>query len=78
MAMCIFAYLRILAPTKNHEAGLKIQKTLSEKMFLSILLHICVFVYEAKKSQPYAEAYSFPFFPLFLDLLLKHAQNPLI
>ncbi len=29
--MCVFAYLHIQAPTKNHKAGLKIHKTLSEK-----------------------------------------------
>jgi hypothetical protein len=52
--MCIFAYLCIWAPTKNHEAGLKIQKTLSEKKILSVLLRICIFVFGAKKSQPKA------------------------
>jgi hypothetical protein len=31
MAICVFAYLRIRAPTKNYQAGLKIQKTPSKK-----------------------------------------------
>jgi hypothetical protein len=45
--MCVFAYLHIWA------AGLKIQKTPSEiKIILSVLLHICAFVFKAKKSQP--------------------------
>jgi hypothetical protein len=52
MAMCVFAYLRIWAPTKDHKAGLKIQKTLSEKTILCVLLRICVFVFKAKKPQP--------------------------
>ncbi len=49
MRVYIFAYAGDSGANKITK---KLKKTPSEKMLLSVLLGVCIFVFEAKKSQP--------------------------
>jgi hypothetical protein len=52
MCICLFAYS---SDEQNHEVSPENTKhTNQNKLFLKVLLHICVFVFEPKQSQPKA------------------------
>ncbi len=50
MRICIFAYS---GTNKKSPSGAKNTKdTIQKKLFLKVLLRLCVFVFQPKKSQP--------------------------
>jgi hypothetical protein len=53
MTMCVFAYyLRIRVVWAPKKSRKNYRRHHLKKMFLSVLLRICVFVFKSKKSQP--------------------------
>ena len=54
MRNCVFAYLQSARLTKTGEIRKYAKDTIRKELFLPVLLRICVFVSEPKKSQPKA------------------------
>ena len=52
MRNCVFAYLQSARLTKTGEIHKYAKDTIRKELFLPVLLRICVFVSEPKKSQP--------------------------
>jgi hypothetical protein len=51
MATCVFAYLYIQVVRASKKSQKNYRRHHLKKMFLRVLLHICIFVFKSKKSQ---------------------------